>query len=372
VPPVNFYRAVQGREPRALASAVALTFMGERTQGWPEARLAGMAGFFSDVGYKSTLEWKEEIVFFDRERRPEAERAAGGVFPDGTRRQFAPDEDPRQVFADWLIRPDNPWFARAIANRVWSWLLGRGVIHEPDDVRPDNPPANPELLAHLERELVAADWDLRHLFRVILTSRTYQRSAVAADTSALATANFAHYLARPLEAEVLIDAINQITGGTEEYSSAIPEPFTFVPDDRRSIQLADGSIGSAFLTTFGRPSRDAGLESERHRVASAAERLALLNSSHVQRKLETGQTAGRRRQRQARLPGCAGHRIGAPDAGGQLIDQLWLTILSRLPTPAETAAVADYAQARAAALRGGGRHRLALINTGFLTALRRA
>ena len=91
-----------------------------------------------------------------------------------------PEKDPRAVFADWLITPDNPWFTRNIANRVWSWLLGRGIIHEPDDIRPDNPPANPELLAYLQSELVTAHYDLRHLFRLILNSRTYQQSSIRA------------------------------------------------------------------------------------------------------------------------------------------------------------------------------------------------
>jgi len=143
VPQVNFYRAVQSREPQAIAQAVALTFMGARAEKWPKERLAGMAAFFSRLGYKSTSEWKEEIVFFDPLRRP----VGPAMFPDGTTASLAPDQDPREVFANWLIDPKNPWFTRNIVNRVWSWLLGRGIIHEPDDIRPDNPPQTPELLS---------------------------------------------------------------------------------------------------------------------------------------------------------------------------------------------------------------------------------
>ena len=84
---------------------------------------------------------------------------------------MSPDRDPREVFADWLITPKNPWFTRSIVNRVWAWLLGRGIIHEPDDIRDDNPPSNPELLAYLEKELVASHYDLKHLYRLILNSR---------------------------------------------------------------------------------------------------------------------------------------------------------------------------------------------------------
>lgn len=152
-------------------------------------RLAGMAGFFSQLGYKATAEWKEEVVFHDPSRKLEPTP----VFPDGTAARLPPDRDPREVFADWLIDPKNPWFTRNIANRVWSWLLGRGIVQEPDDLRPDNPPANPELLALLEQELIAARYDLKHLYRLILNSQTYQRSSIPRTDRPDAEAQFAHY-----------------------------------------------------------------------------------------------------------------------------------------------------------------------------------
>ena len=134
-----------------------------------------MAVFFSQIAYKPTSEWKEEIVHFDLDKAESAaDSLAAAVFPDGTPAHLSPGEDPRQAFADWLISPKNAWFARNIANRVWSWLLGRGIIHEPDDLRPDNPPSNPALLAWLERELITAHYDLKHLYRLILNSQTYQ------------------------------------------------------------------------------------------------------------------------------------------------------------------------------------------------------
>jgi hypothetical protein len=132
VGPVNFYRAMQNREPQGIAQTVALTFMGARAEKWPTNQLAGMAGFFSQVGYKYTAEWKEEIVFFDPTRDTNQLWKAA-TFPDGKPARLSSDKDPREVFAGWLIDPKNPWFARAIANRAWSWLLGRGIIHEPDD-----------------------------------------------------------------------------------------------------------------------------------------------------------------------------------------------------------------------------------------------
>jgi hypothetical protein len=218
-----------------------------------------------------------------------------------------------------------------MANRVWSWLLGRGIVHEPDDLRPDNPPANPELLAYLEKQLVAAHYDVKALMREILNSATYQRSSLRRSDRPEAEANFAHYALRRLDAEVLIDALNQITGTTEKYSSAIPEPFTFVPDGQRAIALPDGSITSTFLEEFGRPSRDTGLEAERNNRITDAQRLHLLNSTQIQRKLEQGPKI------QALL------RASRPGSG-EVIDNLYYTILSRPPTNAERGTIASYAQ----------------------------
>ncbi len=334
VAPVNFYRALQSKEPEALAKAVALTFMGERLDKWPEARRAGMAGFFSFIGFKGTSEWKEEIVFFDHIKAAKAAtegEAVTATFPDGTAMTLKLDRDPREVFADWLISPENPWFARNVVNRMWHWLLGRGIIHEPDDIRPDNPPSNPALLAVLERELLGSDYDLKHVFRLILNSRTYQLSAVpAAEDRAASEAQFANYAIRRLDAEVLVDALNQITGTTEMYSSYIPEPFTFIPEERRSILLPDGSITSPFLEMFGRPPRDTGLESERNNNPTAAQRLHVLNSTHVYHKIEKS------RKLQAVM------RAGRRDSR-KVVRSLYLTILSRFPTEAELAVAEAYA-----------------------------
>jgi hypothetical protein len=327
VPPVNFYRAMQNHEPAGIAQTVALTLMGERADKWPEARLSGMTAFFSWVGYKSTLEWKEEIIFFDSAAATNAPLTA--TFPDGATVSLKGDRDPREIFADWLVRPENRWFTRNIANRAWSWLMGRGIIHEPDDLRPDNKPSNPALLSHLEQELIGSKYDLRHLYSIILNSATYQLSAVPKDRTPEAEANFAFYPLRRLEAEVLVDALNQITGGTEKYSSAIPEPFTFIPEDQRSIALSDGSISSPFLEMFGRPARDSGLESERNNRPTPAQRLHFLNSTQVQRKIEQSrmiqfQTQGGKTRQQA--------------ASG-----IYLGILSRFPTEQELKTIETFA-----------------------------
>ena len=341
-PQVNFYRAVQSREPQAIAQAVALSFMGVRPQSWPKERWAGMAAFFSEIAYKPTTEWKEEIVLWDFERAPTESAAntrALAAFPDQTAVRLSANQDPRQVFANWLIAPKNPWFARHMANRVWFWLLGRGIVHPADDLRPDNPPSNPELLAFLEQELVASRYDLKHLYRLILNSATYQLSHVSATEDSRGEANFAWYPLRRLEAEVLIDALCQITGTREQYSSIIPEPYTFMPDDQRAVTLADASITSPFLEKFGRSSRDTGLESDRSNRPTAAQRLHLLNSSHVRRKIEMSpklqpllRTSGKTREETEKKE-------------HEAIRELYLTILSRFPTEEELQTLEAYAKA---------------------------
>jgi len=327
VAPVNFYRAIQGRDPSAIAAAVALTFMGTRMESWPQDRRLGMAAFFSRIAYRETAEWKEEIVCLN----PASSTTVEAVFPDGRAVRIPPGEDPRRVFTDWLVTPDNPWFARNIVNRVWAWLMGRGIIHEPDDIRPDNPPANPQLLALLEKELVKANWDLRHIYRLILNSRTYQQSPIPRSNHPDVEALFACYPVRRLDAEVLIDALDWIGGTGENYESLIPEPFTFIPQSHRTIALADGSISSSFLEMFGRPARDTGLESERNNQPTDSQRLHLLNSTDVQRRIEQS----------ARLRNLTAATKGNRRA---LISSIYLIILSRYPTPAELAAAEKYSQ----------------------------
>ena len=325
VPAVNFYRAMQGHEPSAIATAVALTFMGTRLESWPEERRAGLEALFSRVAFKPTAEWKEEIVFLD----PAPAEPLAAVFPDGTPVRVEPGVDPRRVFTDWLITPENPWFARNIVNRVWAWFMGRGIIHEPDDIRPDNPASNPKLLAYLESELVKADYDLRRIYRLILTSGTYQQSSIPGSDHPDAAALFAYYPVRRLDAEVLIDALCWLSGTGESYSSPIPEPFTFIPEHQPTIALADGSITSQFLEMFGRPPRDTGLESERNNEPTKAQRLHLLNSSHVQGKIEKSPLL-RKAWREAK---------GKPLP---LIRSIYLNVLSRHPTRDELGAVETY------------------------------
>lgn len=336
VPPVNFYRAVQNREPQGIAQAVALTFMGTRAEKWPKEQLDGTAVFFSQIGNKSTAEWKEEIIFFDPSKAAKSaanspgETAAEAVFPDGTRAVLPLEKDPREVFANWLITEKNTWFAKNIVNRIWYWLLGRGIIQEPDDIRPDNPPQNPELLAYLQHELILSHYNLKHIYRLILTSKTYQLSSVPRSEVAKGENDFGMYPVRRLEAEVLIDALCQITGSTEKYTSAIPEPFTYIPEDQRSIALEDGSISSSFLELFGRSPRDTGMESERNNRPTPSQSLHMLNSTHIQRKIEQSK----------KLQELFQSKSDPRD----MVNELYLTILSRPATDEEWAVIGKYSK----------------------------
>lgn len=318
VPPVNFYRAIQGQEPATIAAAVALTFMGTRIEQMTPERRDGLEALFSRLTFKGTAEWKEQIIC----HAPDAAGDLQAILPDGRPVAIPADVDPRAIFAQWLIAPDNPWFARAAVNRTWAWLFGRGLIHEPDDIRPDNPPVHPAMLDYLEREFVAANYDCRHLCRLICTSATYQQSSIPRAEYPEAAASFACYPVRRLDAEVLADALERIGAPGEEFASAIPEPFTFIPAEQRTIALADGSITSQFLETFGRPARDTGRFSERDNQPTKAQRLHLLNSSQVEKGL----------RRSPLLRGAAKAAGRNPKA---LIAAIYLNVLSRYPTMAE-------------------------------------
>ena len=215
-----------------LASAAVLTFLGERTDLWPKEKRDQVTIFFSRVQFKGSAQWKEEIVFWDSTplESPEV------TFPDGTKGTVRENQDPREVFADWLIRPENHAFNHQIVNRLWFWLTGVGIIDPPDDLRQlyanceppaypggKNPPVNAALLNILEKKLLDSGYDLKEVIRFILNSRTYQQSSIpcVTENSALSTEdkslmtetaikNLALYPVRRLEAEVLQDIFRDL------------------------------------------------------------------------------------------------------------------------------------------------------------------
>jgi hypothetical protein len=178
---------------------------------------------------------------------------------------FGPEADRLQALADWVARPDNPFFARAQVNRVWYHLLGRGLVEPNDDFRATNPPVNAPLLDALSKDFVAHRFDLRHLVRTVMNSRTYQLSAVPDETNRDDESNFSHALVRPLPAEVLLDAVAQVTG--------VAVPFHGYPLGLRAAQLPGvqaprrrgepATDGEKFLFAFGKPVRSLSCECER-------------------------------------------------------------------------------------------------------------
>lgn len=341
VGPANYYRAVQTREPRTYGEATAVLFMGARldcarchghpTENWGLDDGLGMAAFFSKVAIKATQEWKEEIVFFNQHGgvwHPKTKEYVNPKFLGGEVVDMPRDQDPRPKFAEWLTSPQNPWLAKTMANRVWFWLLGRGIVHEPDDFRSTNPPSNPELLDYLTQEFVGHKFDVKHLFRLILNSKVYQLSSKATDLNRSDTANFSHYYLRRLGAEQVLDAVVQATGAPDQFVSGIPVPPTIMPIGARASQVFDGDIKNPLLDLFGRPLRDTPYECERRLGGSVRQSLHLVNSDHFEGKIAGSPNLGR--------------LLGTNKPDPELIDEVYLTALSRTPRPDEKQKVLDY------------------------------
>ncbi|MGC8668174.1 MAG: DUF1549 domain-containing protein [Chthonomonadales bacterium] len=351
--PANFYRAVVSRDPQTLAETASVVFMGVRLgcarchvhpyENWSRTDDLGMAAFFAGMRYKSTQEWKEEIVYCAPDavlRDPDTKDVVAPRFLGWTHPLENLHGDPRERFAQWLTAPENPWFAREICNRIWAWVMGRGLVDEPDDLRPSNPPTNGPLLDYLAKELVSHRFDTRHVFRLILNSRIFQLSSVTNRWNAFDTRHYSHWVPRRMAAEELLDAICAVTGSNEVFSSIIPEPFTHLPKDTRAVQVADGSISTPFLDAFGRPARNSPFDSERCTRPSMRQASLLVNSADVEGKIAQG-----RRAAELAAP-------GKSEAG--IVEDLYLTALSRFPTLRERRAAIAY-------LKRGDRPRLALV-----------
>jgi hypothetical protein len=324
-PPANFYRAVQNRDPNSIAETVALTWLGVRLEYWQREKQNQFADFFSRIAYKNSAEWKEEIVYWNDKPLESPEL----TLPDGQKIRVAENQDPRSAFTNWLVTPQNPWFTKNLANRIWFQIFGRGIVHEPDDFRENNPPSNPELLDLLTSELVRSNYDFRQLLRLILNSRTYQLSSIPKTTHPNAESLFAFYPSRQVGAEVLQDMFRQILSVNIQYASDVPEPFTYIPDWRRTITVADGSITSPFLEIFGRPTRDNGMESDRNLNATVSQRMFLVNSSEMMQWVENSW----RLRNAANAAASTGKN---PEERRILMfHYLWLTILTRYPTDRE-------------------------------------
>jgi hypothetical protein len=260
---------------------------------------------------------------------------------DGAELAVPSGQDPRHKLVDWMVRPDNPFFARALVNRYWGHFLGRGIVDPVDDMRVTNPPSNPELLKALEQDFIEHKFDLKHLIRTICASKTYQLSSVANAQNKNDMQNYSRHIPKRLQAEVLLDAIDQAVGSTSAFVT--PQPKTsdgkamaeeFSKVHKRAIDLPIVEITAPyFLDVFDKPQRSTVSECERPSDATLDQSVFLLNSGEIQHKLAA---AG---SRPAKL--AADSRADADK-----IKELYLLCYARTPTPKEVDNLKKYLASR--------------------------
>ncbi|MCK5834797.1 MAG: DUF1553 domain-containing protein [Lentisphaeria bacterium] len=278
VPAVNFFQAIQGESVEQVTSAILLTFMGIRYKRLSPEIQQTFKQFFSYLKRKNTAEWKEKIVFSS----PEPRSDLTGIFPGGFPYTVKQTEDPRKIFSQWLTHPKNEFFAKALVNRIWFWLMGRGIIQPADDMYPCLFNSSPQVMKYLETEFIQSGYDVKKLIHLIVSSKVYQQDSTAARNPKQKKTLAFTYKIRPIEAEVLTDMLGALFGNQELYKSVIPEPFTFLPRELQTIAIQDGSITSSFLQIFNRPERDTGFLSERSNLPSKSQRVYMLNSDKIQ------------------------------------------------------------------------------------------
>ncbi|HEY7308380.1 MAG TPA: DUF1549 domain-containing protein, partial [Gemmataceae bacterium] len=333
-PPTVWYKELQN--PEQFVDDTAQVFLGLRLacaqchhhpyEKWSQDDYWGIAAFFGRVARKNVQVPGEQpqpgggrTVVFSRSRggvtNKRTSQPAVMKPLDGKPMEVGPYEDPRQKLVDWMVEANNPFFARAVANRYWAHFFGRGIVDPLDDMRVTNPPSNPELLDELAKDLVAHKYSLKHLIRTICNSRTYQLSSTPNEFNKHDKQNYARYYPRRMSAEVLFDAVNLVANS--------PVPFSGLPQDKhapnRAIMLPDESYPSYFLDVFGRPQRISACECERVSEANLAQALHLLNSDEIQGKLAR---AGGRADMLA--------KDARPDA--EKVDEMFLWTFARKPT----------------------------------------
>ena len=326
--------------PEIAARSLSQVFLGVRiecaqchhhpSEKWAQDDYWALAGMFSGVTRKPLPGGAEAVVWTvgtdlgPKVGKVKAKKGAAPVAVQGVPaaplgaepKEFAPSEDRRRTLADWMTTPDNPYFATAIANRLWAHYLGRGLVEPIDDIRATNPASNEPLLAALTTHLRERKYDLKALTKTILMSRTYQLSSVAKDGNATDEQNFSHAAVKPMAAEVLLDAVSQVTGS--------PEKFNGWPDGYRAIQVWDNRMPSYFFRIFGRPVRYSVCECERGTDPSIAQALHLMNSPEIASKVQARGGVARKLADSDKKPAA-------------IVDELFLAALSRRPSDAERA-----------------------------------
>lgn len=289
-PATNYYEIE--RDTLKTAENVAQVFMGLRTQcaqchnhpfdRWTMDDYYGFAAFFSQIGRKNTEDYRERIIYDRRsgdvrhlvDNRVMEPKFLGGVVPDMKGR------DRREVLAEWLTAPENPYFASSVANRVWASFFGVGIVDPVDDVRVSNPASNPELYETLGNKLIEYNYDFKKLVRDICASTAYQRKTLPNDSNRSDTKNFAYAHVRRIPAEQLLDCISAATNHDEKFGG--------LPLGASAVQIADGRTSNYFLTTFGRSQRETVCSCEATTSPTLSQALHMLNGSATQGKISQG------------------------------------------------------------------------------------
>jgi hypothetical protein len=337
-PPTVWFRDLQ--KPEQFVDDACQLFLGVRVacaqchhhpyEKWSQDDYWGMAAFFSQVGRKAAPNLGAVVQNPQQARQVIFNKGTGTVLNTRTGKiaimkaldaepvKLDPGEDPRHRLVDWMVDAKNPFFARAVANRYWAHFFAKGLVDPVDDMRVTNPPSNPELLDALADELVKSKYSLKHLVKLMVKSRTYQLSAMPNEFNKNDKKSFARYYPRRMQAEVLYDAVSQVTQS--------PATFAGLPQDKyapnRAIMLPDEAFPSYFLDVFGRPQRISACECERVSEANLAQVLHLLNSQEIQGKLAR---AGGRADQLAKDP--------RPDAAK--VAELFVWAFARQPTQAQ-------------------------------------
>jgi len=233
---------------------------------------------------------------------------------DRSATEVPPGEDPRKVLADWMTAPTNEYFSGSMVNRLWKHFLGVGLVDPVDDLRSSNPPVNAALWKTLNKEFVDSGFNLRHVMKLILTSRVYQLGAATRPENENDRRMYSHYYAKRISAEVLLDAISQVTG--------IPDSFAGYPVGMRATQLPDPGVESHFLKLFGQSDRVTACACERNGEVTLPQLLHLQNGASVVEKIKSPEG------RLAKL------LKDEPDTA-KVIEQLFLSVLGRRPKEAE-------------------------------------
>ena len=293
-PAVNYYRALRDKDdngvatPNKMAEDISQTFLGVRFncnkchdhpfERWTQKQYYEFGAFFSRVAFKEGRRPGEEVVFADyrggENVYPKTMAVMAPHVPYGRQPDVAAARFRTEAFAHWLTSKENPLFAKSYVNRVWSYFFNVGIIDPVDDIRASNQPSNPELLDALTEDFIQSGFDVQHLVRTIMSSRTYQTSVKTNRWNEDDKINFSHFLPRRLSAEQMMDCV-AIATGTRPRVPGLPEGM-------RSVYLADGlADGNEFLKLFGRPKRETACECERSNNLSLAHALSLVNGPMI-------------------------------------------------------------------------------------------